>query len=283
MTAAQKTRRIKNVIGLILTPLVLYGLLRLFEYVQVYRPRGELVASPSQIHEQPESFLFPSGETYRCHAWYYAANRESLWNDWVLLYSHGNGGNISYRLDLHDLWLQEGFNVLAYDYRGYGQSSGRPSEAGTYQDIQAAYDWLLAKGFPPDKIIALGESLGGGVASHLASQVELGALVLQSTFTSISDIGKEWFPWLPTQTLGTIDYATRDRLPDLKIPVLILHSRSDSLIPFHHAERNYELAQAPKRFIEIKGDHNDSLYDNANRYRQAIQEFKTLLPQPESP
>ena len=274
----QNRNRIKNVLGILLTPLVLYLLLRLFEYVQVYQPRTELVHAPTDVHPSPEEFYLPSGDAYRIHGWFFSAVEDGPWSDWVVLISHGNGGNISYRLGLYEIWLREGFSVMVYDYRGYGRSSGRPSEEGTYQDAVAAYQWLRQeKRFPTDKIIAMGESLGGAVATELAVRQPIAALVLQSTFTRIIDIGKELFPFLPVETLSTINYDTRSKLPSVKIPKLILHSREDGMIPFHHAEKNHAACPEPKLFGEITGGHNDPLHATAEAYHRHIARLKDLI------
>lgn len=270
-------QRTKNVIGLLLTPLVLYLLLRFFEYSQVYHPRTEIVAPPESIHPAPEAFFLNSGASYRINAWFFPALTTSQWSDWVVLISHGNGGNISYRLSLYELWLEAGFNVMAYDYRGYGQSSGRPSEKGTYEDAEQALAWLQKKGFDLSKTISLGESLGGAIATKLATQHSLGGLVLQSTFTRIVDIGKELFPWLPVETVSAIRYDSITKLPSLQIPILILHSREDDLIPFHHAERNFEACNAPKLLKELQGDHNTGTDQSLSQYRQHITDFKRIL------
>ena len=270
-------QRIKNVIGFILTPIVLYLLLRLFEYVQVYHPRTELITDPTTIHPNPENVFFNSGKGYQVHGWFFSALDDTPWKNWAILVSHGNGGNISYRLKLYELWNQAGFNVLAYDYRGYGLSSGRPSEEGTYEDVTNAFRWLEEKGFKPNNIVALGESLGGAVATELASRHQLAGLVLQSTFTGITDLGKELFPWLPVETFSTIRYATHSKLPHLQLPVLILHSKEDTLIPFHHAERNFQASHEPKLMREIIGNHNDGLTMSADLYRSHISDFTALL------
>jgi fermentation-respiration switch protein FrsA (DUF1100 family) len=274
---SRNRQRIKHVIGLLLTPIVFYGLLRLFEYVQVYQPRTELITDPSTIHPAPEEIFFTSGNGYQLNGWFFPSLDQSPWEDWVILVSHGNGGNISYRLKLYELWIQAGFSVFPYDYKGYGLSSGRPSEQGTYEDATNAYEWLIKRGFKPDNIIALGESLGGAVATELATRRPLAGLVLQSTFTGIKDLGKELFPWLPVEMIGSIDYATHSKLPDLNLPLLILHSREDTMIPFHHAEKNFRAGREPKLLRELAGNHNDGLTVSADRYRSHITEFKELL------
>jgi fermentation-respiration switch protein FrsA (DUF1100 family) len=166
--------------------------------------------------------------------------------------------------------LGTGASVFVFDYRGYGQSEGRPGEEGTYLDAQAAHAWLRQKGFRGEHIIPFGESLGGGVASELALRETVGGLVLQSTFTSIPDIGAELFPWLPVRWISTIKYDTRAKLPRLKVPVLVMHSREDDLIPFHHAEKNFAAANEPKFICELAGPHNDAAWEHP-AFRQSVE------------
>ena len=161
------------------------------------------------------------------------------------------------------------------------QNSGQPSEAGTYQDAEAACLWLQGRGFEPRRIIAFGESLGGGVVSELALRQPLGGLVLQSTFTSIPDVGAELFPWMPVHWLSTIHYDTHRRLPRLKLPVLVMHSRADGLIPFHHAEKNYAVANSPKLFCELQGGHNDSLA-HPEAFVAGLERFLRLVESPQT-
>src|SRR5207249_8613654 len=113
------------------------------------------------------------------------------------LLCHGNAGNIGDRLEMAKALLQTGVNVFLFDYRGYGRSQGRPSEEGTYRDAQAAHQWLQQQGFEGANIIAFGESLGGGIASELALRAPLGGLVLQSTFSCMTDIGSRFSPGSP--------------------------------------------------------------------------------------
>lgn len=267
----------RTVLWLIVLPLVLYALLRLFEYVQVFQPRSDLIYRPQTVHPLARDVYFKSGDQYRLNAWFFPAAPTSAWNNWVILMSHGNAGNISYRTDLYEVWLAEGFNIFAYDYRGYGLSSGRPSESATYDDATSAYRWLVDQGFDPKKIISFGESLGAAVATDLASREPVAALVMQSTFTRITDIGKELFPWLPVETVATIRYDTHRKLANLRVPVFILHSRQDTMIPFHHAEKNFAACPEPKQLLEITGDHNDGVSGIRSLYRRHIQNIKKTL------
>ena len=256
-----RQRRLRNWIGLCLLPLVLFMILRWFEYSQVYHPTSTIEVTPAHLGRPFEevSFSTPDGETL--HAWFFpSATHTSRARD-VFLICHGNGGNISHRLALYEILLQTGAAVFAFDYRGYGQSTGRPGEEGTYRDAQSAFQWLRQKGFAPKNIIAYGESLGGGVASELALRETIGGLVLQSTFTSAPDVGAELFPWLPVRWVSRIKYNTRAKLPRIHAPILIVHSRHDSLVRFHHAEENFAAANEPKLLLETQGDHNDGITD----------------------
>jgi pimeloyl-ACP methyl ester carboxylesterase len=166
--------------------------------------------------------------------------------------------------------------VFLFDYRGYGRSEGRPSEEGTYEDGMAACQWLYRKGFAETNIVLFGESLGGGIASELATRIGCAGLVLQSTFTSIIDIGAELFPWLPVRWISTIKYDTLSKLPHIKAPVLIMHSRDDRLIGFSHSQRNFDAANEPKLFCELAGEHNDPL-TNRSQFIADVEKFLQLV------
>lgn len=268
--------RKRNLLALILFPVIVIMLLRWFEHSQVYHPFAAHEASPETMgRDFKEVFL---GDKPKLHAWFFPAKQTNApRSDLTFLVCHGNGGNISHRIDLCELLLQTGANVFIFDYRGYGRSSGKPSEEGTYADAQAAYAWLREKGFAPERIIALGESLGGGVATELAVREKLGGLVLQSTFTSIPDIGAELFSWLPMRAISSIRYDTGGKLAGLKLPIMVMHSRTDTLIGFHHAEKNFATANEPKLFCELKGNHNDAIATDSQIYFRGIEEFLTLL------
>lgn len=251
---------------------------RWFEHSQVYHPTHHLDPSAKQLAQPIEDVFFMTSDKVQLNAWFYPAATNAPLKHVAVVLCHGNGGNISHRVDVCGALRGIGLNVLAFDYRGYGSSEGRPSEAGTYRDAEAAYGWLMQRGFKPDHIIAYGESLGGGVASELALRRPVGGLVLHSSFTSIPDIGAELFPWLPVRLLSRIGYNTIDRLPKIQVPVLVLHSRTDEIIPFRHGERNFAAAPEPKWLVEIHGGHNDPIQDPVG-YAAAIQQFLQHVPQ----
>ena len=239
-------------------------------------------ATGSELGRPFKDVFFKAGDGVELNGWLFPANANSPRARWALLYCHGNAGNISTRLGIYAAMLETGVSLFSFDYRGYGLSRGKPSEEGTYRDAIAACQWLRNNGFAGENIIAFGESLGGGIASELALRQPLGGLVLQSTFTTAPELGAELFPWLPVRLLSTIKYDTRRRLPQLKIPVLIMHSRTDDLIPFHHAQQNLAAANEPKLFRELDGGHNDALGDGT-KFIGGLEQFLSLLSSANAP
>lgn len=230
-------------------------------------------ASASDLGRPFEEVALTAADATRLHAWFFPAKPASKREHLAFLVCHGNGGNISHRLGFYRAWLELGVNVFTFDYRGYGRSEGAPGEEGTYLDGQAATQWLRARGFAPENIILLGKSLGGGVASELALRESVGGLILQSTFTSIADIGADLFPWLPVRRLHRIRYDTLGKLPRIPVPVLVAHGRADDLVRFHHAEKNFAAANEPKAFLEIAGDHVSVLDEGRAEYLAGLDRF----------
>lgn len=241
-----------------------------FEHSQVYHPDRVVTPTREALGRPSEDVWFTAEDGTRLNGWFYPHERMNEPGAVAVLYCHGNAGNISHRVYTCGAMLEAGASVLVFDYRGYGASAGRPSEAGTYQDAQAAFRWLRARGFT--RVVAFGESLGGGVASELALREDLAGLILQSTFTSIADVGAELFPWLPVRWMARIKYDTRSKLGRVNVPVMIMHSRGDTLIRYHHAEQNFAAAREPKLLWEIKGDHNDAL-DDKEVFVQGLERF----------
>ena len=193
--------------------------------------------------------------------------------NYTILFSHGNaediGINDSFATRVRDI----GFNVLAYDYRGYGTSDGSPSEDNAYADIDAAFNYLVAtKAIPPDKIILHGRSLGGAVAVELASRKEVGGLILESTFTTAFRVITR-YPILPFDKFKSID-----KISSIQCPVLIIHGTQDWTIPVYHGERLFEAANEPKTAFWVGGaGHNDLFYTDQERYLNTIADFANSL------
>ncbi len=245
---------------------------RWFEHHQVYHPDRILVATGAELGRPFEELSLKTSDGVELHGWFYPANNASTRAKRAALVCHGNAGNISHRLELCAELLRSGLNILLFDYRGYGRSRGRPSEEGTYLDAEAAYERLRRSGFVGANIIAFGESLGGGIATELAIRKQVGGLVLESSFSGIFDLAAEIFPWLPVRWLSTIKYDTCSKLPRVKVPVLVMHSRGDKMIGFHHAEKNFALANEPKMLCELTGGHNEPLTDG-RKFREGMERF----------
>ena len=248
-------------------------MLRWFEHRQVYVPSSLMTRKAADLGRPCEDVHFVTGDDVRLHGWFFPADPDSPRSHLALLVLHGNGGNICNRLGFCEVWLSLGVNVFIFDYRGYGQSEGRPSEEGTYRDAQAAHKWVCARGFDPRNIVVLGKSLGGGVASELAVREAIGSLILQSTFMNIPSVGAELFPWLPVKRFHTIKYDTIRKLPQIRVPLLVMHSRLDQIIAYHHAERNFAAANEPKMFWEIFGNHTGTLEADTAAYTRGLHSF----------
>ena len=266
----------KTLLELLAACLLIVLMLRWFEHSQVYHPNRVLDATGAELGRPFEDVSFKASDGVALNGWFFPASTNSPRRRLAVLYCHGNGGNISHQLDTYAALLATGVNVFVFDYRGYGRSQGRPSEEGTYLDAQAAYQWLRQKGFAGTNIIAFGESLGGGVAAELALRDPIGGLVLQSTFTSITDMGAELFPWLPVRWLAKIRYDTHSKLPRLHVPVLVMHGPADELVRFHHGKANFAAANEPKLFWELRGDHNNPLADRQH-FITGLEKFFALV------
>ncbi len=195
----------------------------------------------------------------------------------TLLYSHGNAEDLG---DLQPFFGQlhrAGFAILAYDYRGYGLSPGKPSEQNTYEDIEAAYRYLTeTQGVPPDKILIQGRSLGGGPATYLATRYPVGGLILESTFRSVFTVVTR-VPLFPFDK-----YPNRDRLRTLNVPLLVIHGTQDEVIPFRHGQQLYAAAPGPKQAYWVTGaGHNNLVTVAGNHYFTQLQTFARSLTQPQ--
>jgi len=208
------------------------------------------------------------GETL--HAWWLPVTGA---RGTVLLF-HGNAGNISHRIDYARMFRTLGYSTLLVDYRGYGKSTGTPSEQGTYEDAKAAWQWLTtARGITAGQIVVFGESLGGAVACWLAQQRPAAALILASTFTSVPDLGSEVYGFLPVRLISRFSYNTRECLPHVNAPVLVIHSPGDDIIPFAHGKKLFEAAREPKAFLELAGGHNDGFVFRRPEWVKALGAF----------
>ena len=238
-------------------------------------PTRRLVGTPASLGLPFEEVHLTTEDGETLHGWYLPKPGA----DHTLLFCHGNAGNISHRMESLQIFHAMGLSVLIFDYRGYGQSTGTPSEAGTYRDVAAAWHHLVdGRGIAPDRIVLFGRSLGAGIAASLPELGRAAGLILESTFTSVPDLAAQLYPWLPVRWLSRYQYRTLARLPKIVIPVLIIHSRNDEIIPFSHGQRLYEAANAPKSLLELSGDHNGGFLRERSLYTEGLRRFMADLP-----
>lgn len=269
--------RHKNIImltGFITAMVAIYvGLITLLYLGQerlLYFPVKQIVADPGMIGLDFEAVQLTTVDDVRLAGWFVPAPNSDL----VLLFFHGNGGNISHRLDSIEQFHRLGLNVLIIDYRGYGQSEGRTTEAGTYLDAEAAWRYLTQeRGFSAEQIIIFGRSLGGAVAAALAEKHPPRLLILESTFTSVPEMAARQFRFVPARQLARIQYNTAARLPNIHVPLLIIHSPDDEVIPFDQGQALFRVANQPKQFLQITGGHNDGFLISAAQYEPTVAAF----------
>ena len=236
----------------------------------VYHPSGDVSATPADIGLSFEQVALRAGDGVKLHGWFVPAadSRQAV------LVCHGNAGNISDRLVTIATFHRMGLSVLIFDYRGFGHSEGRPSERGTYLDAEAAWGYLTGeKGFPADRIVVFGRSLGGPIAAHLAKDHTPGLLIVESTFASMARMARRLYPYLPVRLLLRFKYDTVGTMGGVHCPTLVIHSRDDDLVPFAQGQSVFAAANEPKEFLEIHGGHNDGFMLSDEQYTPALGRF----------
>ncbi len=237
--------------------LLLVLLMMLLEKWFIFFPTSDGDWNPPWLKFEDAHFQAEDGT--RLHGWYLEHPRPRA----VVLFAHGNAGNLSHRADLvEELRRRLHVTVMIFDYRGYGKSAGSPSEKGLLQDARAARRWLARRaGVPEHQIVLLGRSLGGGVMVDLAARDGARALVLDSTFTSLPDVGARHYPWLPVRWLMRTRLDSLSKIRHYRAPLLQFHGDADRIVPYELGRRLFAAAPGPgKRFVTLPGhDHNDPL------------------------
>lgn len=235
----------------------------------LYFPTRELTSSPAHYDLDFYTVAIHTNDGEQLHGWWIPARQERA----ALLFFHGNAGNISGRLEAARLFNRLGLSVLLFDYRGYGQSTGTPSEAGLYSDAEAAWQELNRRSQGDRPRLIYGRSLGTGPATWLASQTSPAALILESPFTSIPDVAAQHYSFLPVHLLATNRFDNRARIEQINVPLLILHSPTDEVIPFSHGQTLYDAARQPKSLVRLDGGHNDGHLATGARYSDSLGQF----------
>lgn len=208
------------------------------------------VTSPQEadvLNAAVVTIVTPDGETL--NAWY----TPPVGTMPVILFLHGKGGNISHRPERYRHYTGQGLGVLFVDYRGYGGSTGKPSEQGLVTDAEASYDWLLANGVSPRRIVAVGESLGTGIAVKLAARRPIVALALEAAYSSLTDVAAHHYWWLPVSLLMKNPVDVSADIAKVRAPMLFHHGDADETVPIQFGRKLFDLAIEPKTFVIVPG------------------------------
>jgi len=257
--------------------LVIVLLAWLFQHRLLYLPSvaGDgWVTTPVRAGLEYEDLRIATEDGLELSAWWIPAPAERG----VILFLHGNAGNISHRLESIAIFHRLNLSVFIVDYRGYGKSTGQPSERGTYLDARTAWEYLVKqRRLPPSRIVVFGRSLGAAIAAHLARAVAPGpaALILESPFTSAPVLAQRAYPLLPARWLTRFDYATEEYVRAVRSPVLVIHSRDDEIVPFAQGESVFRAAAEPKHFLALGGGHNTGFLEAGEVYSRTLDHFLT--------
>ncbi|HVR29410.1 MAG TPA: alpha/beta hydrolase [Thermoanaerobaculia bacterium] len=234
------------------------ALLWVFQRRLIYLPIDRHVPPVGQVLPAAEEVRFRTADDLELNGWHLpAADGGEAWG--VVLVFNGNAGHRGYRAPLAEALARAGLAVLLVDYRGYGENSGWPTEAGLRLDADAAAAFLVRdRGYAPERLVYFGESLGAAVAVDLATRRPPAALVLRSPFSSLADIGRVHYPFLPVRVLLRDRFESIDRIHDVGAPLLVVAGERDSIVPVRSSRALFDAASEPKRWVEIPGaDHND--------------------------
>ena len=266
----------RGLLQLCLLVAAVYAVLLVYVYFfqsrLIYFPNigGSGLATPATRGMTYEDVVFEATDGVRLHGWFVSAPEERA----VVLFFHGNAGDITHRLDTIALFHELGLSTFIIDYRGYGRSEGSPTEQGTYADAEGAWLYLTReRGIAPDRIVIFGRSLGASIGTWLAAQHKPAALIVEAAFTSAPDLASHHYWFLPVRTLARFRYDTRDYLQRVTSPVLIFHGAQDEIVPITHGRQLLDVANEPKEFVELIGGHNDAFFLSGPLYRRSLAEF----------
>jgi fermentation-respiration switch protein FrsA (DUF1100 family) len=242
---------------LLIAAFVGYGLLVAFVYVTqrslMYFPDVRRTSPAAAGLPQAEELVLETSDGERVIAWHVPPRGDKP----VILYFHGNGAALRERAMRFAKLVADGTGLIALSYRGYGGSSGRPSEAGLMRDAAAVYEFAIAR-YPAERLVPFGESLGTGVAVALAAERPVGRLILEAPFTSAVGVGAAVYPFLPVRLLMKDQFRSDERIDKIKVPVLVMHGARDPVVPIAYGERLYGLITARKKFVRFpEGSHSD--------------------------
>jgi uncharacterized protein len=273
-------RRLLSLLTSIVTGYVLVlAILRIFESHLIFFPDyPNRLASDWHPRGLPvEDVRLATSDGTKLHAWWIPQQDAKF----TFLAFHGNAGNVADRHSVYEFLRDTPANVLALEYRGYGRSQGKPTEAGFYQDSDAAFAYLVnGRGLDPNTIISFGQSLGTAVAAQLAAEHRVGAVVLEAPFLSATRVARQIFWFLPgTSLLVYSQFDTQARLQKISAPILIVHCTQDPVLPFRLGQEVYDAAPVPKTFLAIDGYcHEEASAIATAEYHAALRKFLSSIP-----
>jgi fermentation-respiration switch protein FrsA (DUF1100 family) len=253
-----------------------YFLMRRFETAVTFHPDREPASGSWRAPAGAEDVWFETADGVRLHGWFFRSKAEA--ERATIVYFHGNGGNVSYTGWVGEAMARRGFDVLLFDYRGYGQSGGAVGgERGLYADADAAYRYVVTqRGADPRRVVLYGQSLGSAAAADVAARESCGALILESGLSSASDMAATILPWLPRalHRLGKFRFDTTGKLPRVRCPVFIAHGDRDEIIPVEQGHKLYAAAREPKQLRIVTGaGHNNLTILGGEAYLDALAAF----------
>ena len=257
---------------LLITLLVGYGAIVALAYFAQrslqYFPERTRTAPAAARFSQAEEIELTTSDGERVIAWHVAPRGERP----VVIYFHGNGGALAWRAERFTRITADGTGLIALSYRGYGGSTGSPSEAGLLRDAEATYAFATAR-YPAERLVLFGESLGTGVAVALAAEHKVGKVILEAPFTSAVDVGAAAYPFLPVRLLMHDTFRSDERIGKVTAPVLVLHGARDTVIPIAYGERLYALISSPKKFARFPEGHHSDL--DSHGAQATVRDFLT--------
>ena len=263
----------KILVYLVLFCLFVFVYARYIEMRSIFYPMKDIEVTPDVIGLNYEDVYFDTEDGFTLNGWLVKNPQAGA----TVILFHGNAGNISHRLEKIAILRSLGLNVFAIDYRGYGKSKGRPSEEGLYKDGLASYDYLMTrKDIDNKKIISFGSSIGGAVAIDLAAKRDIACLIVDSSFTSAPEMGKNIYPYIPAFLFRT-KFDNVNKVKKMKSAKLFIHSVNDEIVPFDFGKRLYEAASEPKEFLKILGGHNTGFLDSKDSIVEKLSAYLKSL------
>ena len=250
--------------------LILYSMQSRF----LYKPVKGAECMQGELGAEFESVKLTADDGMEIKGWHIPPQDEG----YTILFCHGKGGSIIRRLDTIKLLSEMGLGFFIFDYRGYGDSKDKTTEAGTYLDAGAAYKWLnKERRIPEEKIVVFGRSLGASIAAYLAAKVNCGGVVLENAFTSYAAMGQRIYPYMPVKRFAKFKYDTKKYLESVSCPILFFHSKDDEVVPYEFGRELFESFGCNKRFVDTIGKHDDSFLMSLDIYKKGWVDFLGYL------